>query len=86
MPEEIITQDEPVELVEEVKLVVTQSRWRSPYLWAAFVALVAFILGNWGIYDVIGLNDESFKRLADLVLAALTALGVYNSPTDKENF
>jgi uncharacterized membrane protein len=65
---------------------MTQSRWKSKYLWAAIIALVAFVLGNWGLYNAIGLTDESFKQFADLIFMVLVGLGIYNNPTDAENW
>ena len=63
-----------------------QNRWLSKYMWAAYVALAVFILGNYGLYDVIGMDESSFKEFANLILIVITGLGIFNSPTDKENF
>lgn len=52
----------------------------------AVVALIGFVLGNWGLYDYIGLNPESFQTLADLIFAAAIAVGVFNNPNDAENW
>lgn len=65
---------------------MTQNRLKSPFLWAALVSLIAFVLGNYGLYDAIGLTESSFKNGMDLIFAVLVALGIYNNPTDKENF
>lgn len=63
-----------------------QNRFKSKYLWLAIFALVGFILKNWGLFDVIGLNTESFNELVDLILAVLIGLGVVNNPTDKQKW
>lgn len=63
-----------------------QSRLQSKPFWTAVVALIGFILGNWGLYDYIGLNVESFQTLADLIFAAAIAVGVFNNPNDAENW
>lgn len=64
----------------------SQSRWRSKYLWISVAAVIAFILGNWGLYEKVGLNNESFQNLVNLVLSALAAAGIINNPTDKKNW
>jgi len=63
-----------------------QNRFKSKYLWLAIFALVSFILKNWGLFEVVGLNADSFNELTDLVLALLVALGIVNNPTDKEKW
>jgi uncharacterized membrane protein len=67
-------------------MITMQNRLNSKVAWAAIIALVGFILGNWGLYDYIGLTDETFQRLTDLLLAVLTAFGIFNNPTNPENF
>jgi uncharacterized membrane protein (DUF373 family) len=59
-----------------------QKKYQSPILWAAMVALIGFVLGNFGLYQYIGLTDTTFKTLADLVFVVLIGLGIYNNPTD----
>ncbi|HYE12264.1 MAG TPA: holin [Patescibacteria group bacterium] len=63
-----------------------QNRFKSKVGWLAIAALVGFILGNYGLYDVVGLTNESYQMLVDLIFAMLTAFGVWNNPADKDNF
>lgn len=70
--------------VTEVK--ASQSRWRSKAAWVAVAAIIGFVLGNWGLFDKIGLTDESWQQLVELVLAGLAAFGVFNDPTSKTTF
>ena len=63
-----------------------QSRLNSKPFWVAMVALVGFILGNWGLYEAMGLTSESFQTLADLILAVAISLGVFNNPSDPVNW
>lgn len=65
---------------------MTQSRWKSPVLWAALAALLFFILKTWGLLEWAGLTKDSYDQLISLIIAALTAFGVINNPTDKESF
>ena len=64
----------------------TQSRWKSPYLWTSIAAVIAFIFGNWGLYDKIGLNEDSFKNLVNLILSAMATMGIVNNPTDAKKW
>ncbi len=70
----------------ETKMIVPQPKWKSKYFWAAIVSVIAFILGNWGLYDAIGLTSETFQRMCDLVFTAITALGIWNDAGNKEEY
>jgi uncharacterized membrane protein len=63
-----------------------QNRLRSKGAWIAIAALVGFLLGNYGLYDAIGLTNESYQMMVDLVLGVAVALGVFNNPTDSTGF
>ena len=63
-----------------------QNRFKSKAAWMAMFALLGFVLGNWGLFDVSGLTNETWETLVELLLAALAAFGVFNNPTDGENF
>ena len=63
-----------------------QNRFRSKAAWMATLAIFGFILGNWGLFEVIGLTNETWQQLVELILAALAAFGVFNNPTDAQNF
>jgi len=62
------------------------NRLKSKTAWVAVFALVGFILGNYGLYDKIGLTDQSYQTVINLLFAVLTAFGIFNNPTDSENF
>ena len=63
-----------------------QNRFRSKVAWVSVAAVIGFLLGNYGLYDAIGLTNESYQLLVDLVLAALGAFGVWNNPTNQSDF
>lgn len=65
---------------------MTQNRLKSKAAWVAIFALLGFVLGNWGLFDAIGLTNETWETLVELILAALAAFGVFNNPTDAEGF
>lgn len=63
-----------------------QNRLKSKAAWVAVFAILGFVLGNWGLFERIGLTDETWQQLVELILAALAAFGVFNNPTDRDNF
>jgi uncharacterized membrane protein len=63
-----------------------QNRLKSKVAWVAVAALVLFILKNYGLLAPIGLTENSFKELTDLIFAVVTAFGIFNDPTNKEGF
>lgn len=65
---------------------INQNRLKSKAAWVAVGALVLFILKNYGLLAPIGLTEESFKELTTLIFSVLTAFGIFNNPTNKEEF
>ena len=63
-----------------------QNRLKGKAAWVAMLAIIGFVLGNWGLFDVIGLTNETWEQFVELILAALAAFGVFNNPTDAQNF
>lgn len=63
-----------------------QNRFASKTAWVAVAALVLFILKNYGLLAPLGLTEEAYKQLFDLVMAVLVAFGVFNNPTNSEGF
>ena len=63
-----------------------QNRFMSKAAWVAVVALLLFILKNYGLLTPIGLTEASFKELTTLIFGVLTAFAVFNDPTNKEGF
>lgn len=70
----------------ENNLSLKQSRWRSPIVWTTLFSVLAFIMGNWGLYDMIGITEAGLANLFNLVLAALISIGILNNPTDKQGW
>jgi uncharacterized membrane protein len=64
----------------------TQSRWRSKAAWACVIALILFVLKNYGLLAPIGLTEDSFNELVTLVFSVLMAFGVFNNPEKKGQF
>ena len=71
--EENVTQFESTQ-----KVITTQPKWKSKYFWIAVASLIGFILGNWGLYDAIGLTGETYQTLVNFILALPVALGIFN--------
>jgi len=63
-----------------------QKRYDSKVAWGATLALVFFIMKNYGLFSVVGLTPDSFKELSDLILALLVTLGIFNNPTNADGF
>ena len=57
-------------------------RFKSPALWVAMFALVAFCVKEFGGLDV----SETLDGLLNVLLPVLAAFGIVNNPTDRNNF
>jgi uncharacterized membrane protein len=64
----------------------TQSRWRSKAAWASILGLIGLIFSNYGLYNLLGITNETWQALVQALLAALVAFGVLNNPTDPNHF
>jgi uncharacterized membrane protein len=58
-----------------------QSRFRSKVAWMAIIALITFIVKNF-----LKIEIPNFDEFWTLVMAVLVALGVFNNPTNKDNY
>ena len=63
-----------------------QNRFRSKAAWAALLSLIGFALGNWWLYDKIGMTSETWQTFTNFLLLALAAFGVFNDPTNPTAF
>ena len=68
------------------EILVTQSRWRSKYVWIGLFSIVAFVLGNYGLYDAIGMTSEALQTLFNLILSFLISVGVVNNGSFKDKW
>jgi len=60
-----------------------QPRWRSKILIPSLVSLLIVLLGDWGLYDKIGIEEDLIKKTIDFILILLGSFGVINSPDNK---
>jgi uncharacterized membrane protein len=76
---------EPITFSKDKKSKV-QNRWKSKIVWASTFSLLLVILGNVGLYEVIGITEEKLRMVINDILSILVLLGVLNNPTDAEKF
>ena len=58
-----------------------QSRFKSKAAWAATIALILFIAKNYFNIEI-----PKVDELLNLILIELSVLGIFNNPTDSENY
>ena len=63
-----------------------QNRFKSWALWLSVAGAVWTILSAFGLPQMLGLEEGTFKTVIDSVGAILIAFGICNNPTDKLNF
>ena len=61
-----------------------QSRWNSPVLWSALIALVLGVLIS--VEVITPTQNEAINRLIPYLLDTLAAFGILNDPTNKTGF
>ena len=62
-----------------------QPRWKSWATWSAALGAIAILLQAVGLLDRWGITDESVNAIITAIGAILTAFGIVNNPTDKDN-
>lgn len=63
------------------KEVLTQSRWRSKPTWIVTLGFLGFVLKTY--FDI---EITKYDHLVEGLLLLATAWGLFNNPTDSENF
>lgn len=65
---------------------MSQNRLKSKVVWAGLVSLLMIIMGNYGLYDRIGMKSDVFQAVTNSVLTLLVGFGVLNNGTDPDHF
>lgn len=63
-----------------------QSRWTSWTAWLTLLPVIILLGDTYGLWDLIGMPSDTFTKVFTGIGAILVAFGVFNNPTDKENF
>ena len=63
-----------------------KEKFRNVGLWVSIFAFVGLILGNYGLYALIGMTSITFKILTDAFLGILTLAGVLSNPNSGTGF
>ena len=62
-----------------------QNRWKSKVLWVTITSAIIALIGNLGLYDVIGIEKTAIESVVNVILTILVSFGILNNPTDSEN-
>lgn len=60
-----------------------QNRFKSKVLWVTLTSALLLLLGEWGLYEVIGIKQEVIQHTIDFILLCLTGFGILNSPDNR---
>ena len=58
-----------------------QSRWKSPVLWSAIAAQLLVVLKVIGVWQLVGIPEDTAAAAVAAVLQLLVLVGVLNDPT-----
>jgi uncharacterized membrane protein len=62
------------------------SRLKSPIVLGNIMALILFIMKNYGLLSPIGLTEDSYNELTGIIMTILIGFGVLNNPTNENDF
>ena len=65
---------------------ITQSRWKSPILWAAIAAQVFVLAKVVGLWERIGIDEGGASDAVAGIIQLLVIVGILNNPTDVKNW
>lgn len=62
------------------------NRFKSPVVWLSFITELVVILGLWGVYEKIGVDQKVVAATLTFIIVSLGSFGILNNPKDKSNF
>lgn len=63
-----------------------QNRFASKIAWVTLLPVIILIGDTYGLFNIIGMDSNVFTKIYMGILTALAAFGIFNNPTDSENF
>ena len=63
-----------------------QNRFKSWVAWLTLLPIIIILGDSYGLWDVIRMSSDTVTKLFMSIGALLVAFGIFNDPTDKENF
>lgn len=63
-----------------------QNRFKSPVVWTTVTGAVIVLLGQWGLWDFVGIKPELIQNTIVTIILTLISFGILNNPTNKEEF
>lgn len=64
----------------------TQPRYKSWAMWLSVIGAVGVILNAFGVFEMIGIDNNAFEAIVNAIGTILIAFGIVNNPTDKQHF
>lgn len=64
----------------------TQPRYKSWAMWISVFGAVGVILNAFGVFEMIGIDNNAFEAVVNATGTILIAFGIVNNPTDKQHF
>lgn len=74
------------ELKELTKGMTYQNRLKSPVVWITVLSGLLAILGEWGLYQKIGIDKEVIQHTITFIISLLVLFGVLNNPNSPKKF
>lgn len=82
--------NEALEKAEKLKALTEnltwQNRLKSPVVWTSFAIGLLAILGEWGLYEKVGVDKEILQHTITFLISCFVMFGVLNNPNDKNSF
>lgn len=63
-----------------------QNRLKSPIVWTSFFTGLLAILGEWGLYEKVGIDKEVIQHTITFIISSFIMFSVLNNPTNKDGF
>ena len=63
-----------------------QNRWTSWVAWLTLLPIIIILGDTYGLWNVIRMSSDTVTKLFMSIGALLVAFGIFQNPTDKDNF
>ena len=65
---------------------MSQNRFKSKVVWISVISLIILLFGNYGLYDILKIDESTLEKMLNTILSILIGFGVINNPTKGDEF
>ena len=64
----------------------SKSKWKNYSLWVSIFSLIGLVLQTYGLFEKLGLTNETYNEIVKAILVVLTGAGIISNPSIGQGF